>query len=1038
MLVPRLSIRRLEDRCVLNAHALNVAISTAATSSGSFVGGVYTPSSPGANVNTSDIANELNAGTNVTITTGSSGGEAGDITVNSPIVWNSAATLTLDAAGSILLNAPITNTGTGGVEIDAGGAITENGAGAITAAALTTNSSGGAALGGNNVVAKFSATNTAGGDVYLDNIAAMLTVPGVSESGGGDIRISNFGTIGITGPVTAGPGNVFLASAGPTTEGGGGAIEGVMLTTFSIGGTQLSGPNTVQYIRGESENGSYSFVDNLPAMAVLGIRESGSGGNIDLSGAGSINIAGGLAAGSGNVTLSGAGPVFQSSLSKITASGLELLGSGDFNLTSSGNHVSNLAGNTTGDVIYHDAGSFAVGKVNSVGLSAAGKSIVLTADGNIGVNAILAGGSVQISPQGDITFDVPSGTAVLTSGDQTYNGPVHLQADTALVSTAAGKIAFPNSIDGAFALNVDTAGAQTYSAVVGGTTPLTSLTADVADPSGSIDFNMAAGPGGTAGITAGSITLDGTAVFNVANSTTSSPSVLTSGAQTYNGPVQLLLNTVLVTTSNGNVAFKNTVDSGTTPTALTISAAGTINFGDDVGAISPLSSVTSYVNRGVTIAFGHSIQTVTGAVSSAPPVLFVLQTTTQEEQVVPSQLTQTVYGYIGFAGAPSGYQELGQNYNLEVLWNDGSVTVSDTQSLAIARPSPGFGAFVGYGTVATMTSVPGSPGVWTYDNTGAALPSFLPAAPKNGITFAISHTYDINFLSNLGQARLTAVVKLVNNSSIQLSNPAQDGNIATGAPPSPSSLNAVQTQTSVPVTTGHAGVPTPLPFAPPAVVEPRAIAAAQVIASTPPVESVNVLNEFIAQQDTVATERRMIEIVKLDPDGNPEKEVVLTDVPEKLNELLDKLKQGAYRNGRYAVYLTEYSSTGTTVVGRRLLMVVYKSGHTLGDPVHEPGPGSNPLPKGDSNQGTPDAPKAPAAHGATAPAKRIDVRSAGVHLHARPASIAAAAAVVAIGSHRRLRCEEDWASRVDRALGEHPAGKLRRMGWLARARRSRG
>ena len=37
----------------------------------------------------------------------------------------------------------------------------------------------------------------------------------------------------------------------------------------------------------------------------------------------------------------------------------------------------------------------------------------------------------------------------------------------------------------------------------------------------------------------------------------------------------------------------------------------------------------------------------------------------------------------------------------------------------------------------------------------------------------------------------------------------------------------------------------------------------------------------------------MIEIVKLDLDGNPEKEIILTDVPEKLNELLEKLKQGA-------------------------------------------------------------------------------------------------------------------------------------------------
>jgi hypothetical protein len=1055
-LVPRLFVRRLEERCVLNAHALNVGISAAATSSGAFAGGVYTPTSSGANVNTSEIVNQLNAGTNVTITTGSTGNESGDVTINAPIVWHSAATLTINAAGSIFINAAVTNTGTGGVELDAGGAISESGAGTIGAAALVTNSANGALLTNiNNTVKSFTATNTISGDVNLQNTTANVMIAGITNSGGGDDIVNNIGgPIGITGVVTAGSGSVFLASAGTITESGGGEIIGFDLTINSVGGTVLNGANVVQFLRGgNSIRGNFELANNALTLDVIAILDSvGGGGAIRVSNIGSIDISGPMLNGRGNISLSGSGQVFETSVGRIVADGLELLGSADFSLTASGNHVANLAGNTTGEVIYHDAGSFAIGTVNSVGLTAVNKPIMLTGDGTIGVNSILAGGSVEITPQDAILFDVQSGTAVLTTGDQTYNGPIQLQADATLASTAAGTIDFTATIDGAHALSVDTAGEQTYNAVVGGTTPLSILTTDTSNTSGAIMFNMTAGLGSTAGITAGRVALDGTTFFNIANSTTGTPSVLTTGAQNYNGQVKLLLDTVLVTTSDGNVILNNTVDSGAAPTALTISAAGTIDFGNDVGSINPLSSVTSHINRGVTIAFGRSINTVTGAVSSAPPVLFVLQTTPQQEQVFPSQLTQTVYGYIGFAGAQSGYKELGQNYDLEVLWNDGSVTMSDTQSLAIARPSPGFGSFVGFGTVTTMTSVPGSPGVWTYNNTATVLPSFLSAAPANGITFAISHTYDINFVSSLGRNELTAVVKLVNNSSIQLSDPVQDGNIATGQPPSPSSLNAVQTQTSVPVTTGHAGVPTPQPFAPPAVVEPRAITAAPVIASTPPVESVNALTEIVARQDTVATERRMIEIVKLDPDGNPEKEVILTDVPEKLNELLEKLKQGTYRNGRYAVYLTEYSSTGNTVIGRRLLMEVYKSGHTLGDPVHEPGPGSNPIPKGETNQKTPDAPKAPAGHGAAAPASRIEAQRtskmgvgarsesdrAYYHSLARRASISVAAAAAVIASQEKSLSEEDWASQVDRALAETPAGKLRRMGWLARARRRRG
>jgi hypothetical protein len=1031
LLVPQLFVRRLEDRCVLNAQALNVGISAAATSSGSFAGGVYTPTSPGANVNTSDIANQLNAGTNVTITTGSTGNETGDITINAPIVWHSDATLIIHAAGSVFINAAIQNTGTGGVEIDAGGQIIETPGGTITTDTLTTNSAGGANLASLNAVGTFSATNT-GGNIFLRDIAPTLTANTITVSGGNVDLAESGGSVIVGGLIDAGSGDVNIATAGTVSENGG-AIAANFLTVNAVGGVELTGQNSVHNIRGSSSfGGDYVLVNSIDTLYVIGISDSGA--NIRITNAGSIEIRDSVNAGPGSVTLNGSGSITEMSLGRLLTDNLELLGSGDYNLTSATNRVSNLAGNVTGNVDFYTPGDLAIGTVNNtVGLTAANKSIVLSSGGNIGVDAILSGGSVDITPHDEIQFNVASGTAVLTSGDQTYNGPIRLLNNTSLVSSAAGDIHFTTTIDGARDLNVDTAGSQFYNAVVGGSTPLSGLTADAIHNNGLIYFNMPIGPGNLAGVNAGSVTLDGTTIFNIANSTTSNPSVRTSAAQTYNGPVHLLLDTALAT-SAGNVVLNNTVDSGPLPTSLTISAGGTIYFGDDVGSINPLSRVTSVVNQGVTIANGKSISTVTGAVSSAPPILFVLQTTPQQEQINPSNLTQTVYGYIGFAGAASGYAELGQNYNIEVLWNDGSVTMSDTQSLAIGRRAQGFGSFVGFGTVARMSSVPGSPGVWTYNTVKTILPDFLPAAPAGGITFAISHTYDVNFVSSLGRARLTAVVKLVNASSIVLSDPAMDGTIATGAPPSPNSSNAVQTSTSVPVTTGIVGVPTPVPFAPPAVVAPPAAAATPFIASTPPAQSVNQTNEFAPREEKIATERRMIEIVKLDPDGNPEKEVILTDVPEKLNELLAKLKQGAYRNGRYAVYLTEYSSTGNTVIGRRLLLEVYKSGHALGDPVHEPGPGSNPLPKDGPNSKTSEAPKNDASRGDASPKPTIEVRSAsesgGHRSLARRASIAAAVAV--IGGRAAASAEEEWSTRVDRALGENQLKKLRRMAWLAR------
>lgn len=651
-------------------------------------------------------------------------------------------------------------TGSGNITLSATGSVTESGLGKIAGTGLELLGSADFTLANTHNLVTNLAGNTTGNVVYHN---------------AGDLSIATVNTVGLTAPnksieLTADGGiavnaileggSIALTAAGQITESGG-EIDGSTLTTVSVGGTELAGPNSVQSLNGtNSGGGDFDFGDSTPTLLVTGVKQV-DGGNIRLSNDGSMNLAGTVTAPSGNVTLSGSGSVFESSLGKIVATGLELLGSADFTLTNADNLVRDLAGNTTGNVAYHNAANLSIATVNSTGLSTGNGSIKLTANGNISVLARISGGSVEITPLGQILFDVASGTAVLTSGDQTYNGPVELLADTALASTAAGDIRFAQTVDGAFALNVESAGSQFFSGLVGGTAPLTSLSADAAHPSGSVHFNMAINPGNAAGISAGSITLGGTTFFNIANSTTGKPSVKTSGDQTYNGPVQMLANTaltstaagdirfaqtvdgafvlnvesagslvfggvvggtsplttlsadaahpsgsihfdmtagpvnqpgvtagmltldgttfinvadstttspsiktsggqiyngsvkllsdtVLVTTSGGNVTMDSTVDSGTPPAALTISANGKILFADNVGANGPLRSVTSVVNQGVTIALGKSINTVTGAASSDPPVLFVLQTTPQQEQVFPSNLTQTVYGYIGF------------------------------------------------------------------------------------------------------------------------------------------------------------------------------------------------------------------------------------------------------------------------------------------------------------------------------------------------------------------------------------------------------
>jgi hypothetical protein len=75
---------------------------------------------------------------------------------------------------------------------------------------------------------------------------------------------------------------------------------------------------------------------------------------------------------------------------------------------------------------------------------------------------------------------------LFTTGFQSYIGTVILQMDTALTSSNAGTIRFASSLDGPYALVMNTTGAITLTGAAGGTTPLSSL---VSALTGSVAIN---------------------------------------------------------------------------------------------------------------------------------------------------------------------------------------------------------------------------------------------------------------------------------------------------------------------------------------------------------------------------------------------------------------------------------------------------------------------------------------------------------------------------------------------------------------------
>ncbi len=220
--------------------------------------------------------------------------------------------------------------------------------------------------------------------------------------------------------------------------------------------------------------------------------------------------------------------------------------------------------------------------------------------------------------------------SVATSGLQTYNDAVQLLDNTVLTSTAAGTITFASTIDGLFALVVNSAGDEQFNGNVGTlTNPLVSLKTDD-DP---------ARRGGKAN-------------FNVAGSANGTPSVATSGLQTYNDAVQLLDNTVLTSTAAGTITFASTIDG---LFALVVNSAGDEQFNGNVGTLTnPLVSLKTDddpARRG-----GKANFNVAGSANGTPSVATSgLQTYNDAVQLLDNTvLTSTAAGTITFASTIDG------------------------------------------------------------------------------------------------------------------------------------------------------------------------------------------------------------------------------------------------------------------------------------------------------------------------------------------------------------------------------------------------
>ena len=310
---------------------------------------------------------------------------------------------------------------------------------------------------------------TGGGNIVLNG----------TINGNNDLVLNSRAVTDINGVI----GGLTPVATLTTDNGGGGAAERTEL------GANVS-----------AQGGTITFNDPLLLMANVLLTDSGTTGvlfNNTVDGPWTLDV---VTTGGGNTTFGG----LVGNTTPLTSLTTDTLGAGDgktiFNAAGT---VANPTVETTGAQTYHDAVEVqaatvltATGAAGHVtfnltvdSVAAAGAqalTVVTTGGGDTTFNGLVG----DTTPLASLTTDTlgagdgrtlfnAAGTVanptVETTGNQTYNDAVELQAKTVLQSVAGG-ITFNGTVDGGQALVVNAAaGNVTFAAGVGDTTPLASM-----------------------------------------------------------------------------------------------------------------------------------------------------------------------------------------------------------------------------------------------------------------------------------------------------------------------------------------------------------------------------------------------------------------------------------------------------------------------------------------------------------------------------------------------------------------------------------
>ncbi len=364
---------------------------------------------------------------------------------------------------------------------------------------------------------------------------------------------------GVTGSIVIGDSSASTGVFNIGTTGGNPSFGSQTVTlnggSFTGAASNLITAGTLNFAARNS-GGSIGTISNPIGISVTNLSASTTGsGNAFFTSTNGVNFGGttsNLGSGTLNYTETTAGSAFTQSGTitgslAITSTGATTIGS---SITTSGAQTYNDPVTITGTTTLASTGS---GNINFVSTVDGGFDLTVNTAGITTFGGAVGGTTALTSLTTDSVGSTRIGANISTTAAQTFNDPVTLTNTSTVKSTGGGNINFANTLDGGFALTVDTAGTTTFGGAVGGSTPLTSITTDA--------------PG---------LTQLGTGA------------ITTSGAQIFNDQVTLTNSPILTSNSSGNITFGSTVNGGFDLTLLTN---GTMSLNGIVGGTTPLDSL---------------------------------------------------------------------------------------------------------------------------------------------------------------------------------------------------------------------------------------------------------------------------------------------------------------------------------------------------------------------------------------------------------------------------------------------------------------